>query len=209
MNDIHPLHFKAFSNMELVEEPGDKATTTPAQGPTTQEQWEQTLAQLRLMNEDLQKRKADAEKDRDLFRDLYSKASLHASEVSKENNELTERATLAETQAHDGVAMVKAAYEERLQLLEQEVERWKGQVHVLTVRDRRTDDELRRRAALEPELRMENLQLRGQLDALQEDYRRMEGILEGLNRQKVEDTSGLEETAKNPIPSPVTVELLS
>ena len=189
--------------MELTEEPGGRAASAnaAAQGPSTQEQWEQTLAELHSMNEDLQKRKADAEKDRDLFRDLYSRASLHASEVSKENNELTERATLAETQAHDGVAMVKATYEERLRLLEQEVERWKGQVHVLTERDRRMDDELRRRAALEPELRRENARLREQLIALEEDYRRVEGTLEDFTREDAVETSGMEETAKTLIPA--------
>lgn len=139
----------------------------------------------------MQKRRAEAEKDRDLFRDLYSKASLHASEVSKENNELTERASLAETQARDGLAMIKATYEERIRLLEQEVERWKGQVHVLTERDKRMDDELRRRAALEPELRTENIRLKEQLDSLEEDYRRMEGTLEGRSRQQVEGTREL------------------
>lgn len=139
----------------------------------------------------MQKRRAEAEKDRDLFRDLYSKASLHASEVSKENNELTDRASLAETQARDGLAMIKATYEERIRLLEQEVERWKGQVHVLTERDKRMDDELRRRAALEPELRTENIRLKEQLDSLEEDYRRMEGTLEGRSRQQVEGTREL------------------
>ena len=139
----------------------------------------------------MQKRRAETEKDRDLFRDLYSKASLHASEVSKENNELTERASLAETQARDGLAMIKATYEERIRLLEQEVERWKGQVHVLTERDKRMDDELRRRAALEPELRTENIRLKEQLDSLEEDYRRMEGTLEGRSRQQVEGTREL------------------
>ena len=162
--------------MPSAEEPGSSVPTVSSQGPTTQEEWEQTLAQLRSVNETLQKRKAEAEKDRDLFRDLYSKASLHASEVSKENNELTERATLAETQARDGLAMIKGTYEERIRLLEQEVERWKGQVHVMTERDKRMNDELRLRAALEPELRTQNMWLRGQLDSLEEEYRRMEGL---------------------------------
>ena len=151
--------------------------------PTTTEQWEQMLAQLRAENEDLRRRRTDAEKDRDLFRDLYSKASAHASEVTKENNELAERAALAEAQARDGVSMIKATFEERVRLLEQEVERWKGQVHVLTERDGRMDDEIRRRAALEPELRAENARLKEQLDHLEEDYGRMERLLEGMTKQ--------------------------
>ena len=60
--------------------PAVAAAPPPARSPATPEQWEQTLAQLRATNEELQRRRAEAEKDRDLFRDLYSKASAHASE---------------------------------------------------------------------------------------------------------------------------------
>lgn len=179
-----------------------------ADQPTSQlttEQWEQKLAQLRATNEELQRRRVEAEKDRDLFRDLYGKASAHASSVSAENNELAERAALAEGQARDGVAMLKATYEERIRLLEQEVLRWKGQCHVLTDRDGRMDDEIRRRAALEPELRAENERLREQIEALEEDYSRMEGLLEGMTRQQVAQTSQLESTVRHPMLASVEV----
>ncbi|TBU36472.1 hypothetical protein BD309DRAFT_1085159 [Dichomitus squalens] len=175
--------------------PTSGAAAVSARPPTTPEQWEQTLAQLRATNEELQRRRAEAEKDRDLFRDLYSKASSHASEVTKENNELAERAALAETQTHDGVAMIKATYEERIRLLEREVERWKKQIHVLTERDGRMDDEIRRRAALEPELRAENVLLRAQLEHLEEDYARLEGLLEKMTKQQIEETIVLGQTA--------------
>ena len=180
------------------------STETESSPPTT-EQWEQKLAQLRTANEELQRRRAEAEKDRDLFRDLYGKASAHASAVSAENNELSERAALAEGQARDGVAMLKATYEERVRLLEQEVARWKGQCRVLTERDSRMDDDIRRRAALEPELRAENEQLREQLERLEEDYARLEGLLDGMTRQQVEETSALESTVKDPILASVEV----
>ena len=163
------------------------------------EQWEQKLSQLRAENEQLQRRRADAEKDRDLFRDLYGKASAHASEVTRENNDLQERASLAEGQARDGIALIKATYTERVRLLEQDVERWKSQCHVLTERDARTDDELRRRAALEPELRAENEHLRGQLYALEEDYRRMEAVVEQITKQHVDETAILQSAANVPI----------
>ncbi|TFK92153.1 hypothetical protein K466DRAFT_582154 [Polyporus arcularius HHB13444] len=173
----------------------------------TTEQWEQKLAQLRTTNEELQRRRLEAEKDRDLFRDLYGKASAHASSVSAENNELTERAALAEGQAREGLAMLKATYEERIRLLEQETLRWKGQCQVLTDRDGRMDDEIRRRAALEPELRAENERLRDQIDSLEEDYASMEGLLEGMTRQQVEETSELESTAKHHVLAPLSVEV--
>ena len=98
------------------------APPTPAPpssiSPSPAADWEVQLLELRAENAELQRRHADAEKDRDLFRDLYGKASAHASAVSAENNELSERAALAEGQAREGVAMLKATYEERVRLLE-------------------------------------------------------------------------------------------
>ncbi|KAI0354268.1 hypothetical protein OH77DRAFT_524369 [Trametes cingulata] len=164
-------------------------------------EWEQKLSQLRAANEELQRRKAEAEKDRDLFRDLYNKASAHASEVTKENNELLERAELAEGQARDGLAMIKATYEERARRAESEALRWKTQYEIIVQRDTRTDDEVRRRAALEPELRLEVARLQEKLDNLEEDYRRMEGLLEGFTKEQVEETAEIAETAKVPIAS--------
>ncbi|KAI0673135.1 hypothetical protein C8Q78DRAFT_701859 [Trametes maxima] len=164
--------------------------------PAPSTEWELKLSQLRAANEELQRRKAEAEKDRDLFRDLYGKASSHASEVSKENNQLLERAELAEGQARDGLAMIKATYEERVRRTEQDAARWKAQYKLITERDSRVDDELRRRAALEPELRAEVQRLREKLQNLEEDYKRMESTLEGLTRDQVEETAAIATTAK-------------
>ncbi|KAI0324110.1 hypothetical protein GY45DRAFT_1331896 [Cubamyces sp. BRFM 1775] len=168
---------------------------------TSAAEWETKLAQLRKENEELQRRKAEAEKDRDLFRDLYSKASAHASEVSKENNELLERAELAEGQARDGLAMIKATYEGRVRRAEEEAKRWKAQYQLLTSRDTRMDDDIRKRAALEPELRAEIARLQDKLDNLEEDYVRMESMLEGLTKEQVEDAAQLAETAQTPVAS--------
>ncbi|OSD00038.1 hypothetical protein PYCCODRAFT_1414948 [Trametes coccinea BRFM310] len=168
----------------------------PATPPS---EWELKLAQLRAENEDLQRRKAEAEKDRDLFRDLYGKASAHASEVSAENNALLERAELAEGQVRDGLAMVRATFEARVRRAEEDAARWKAQYRLLCERDARTDDEVRRRAALEPELAAENARLREQLENLEEDYRRLEGLLEGLTKEEVEETEEIAETAQAPI----------
>ncbi|KAI9058778.1 hypothetical protein FKP32DRAFT_1614591 [Trametes sanguinea] len=177
----------------------DAPVVHAADAPTPSSEWEQKLAQLRAENEELQRRKAEAEKDRDLFRDLYSKASAHASEVSKENNALLERAELAEGQVRDGLAMVRATYDARVRAAEEDAARWKAQYRLLCERDARTADEIRRRAALEPELAAENARLRERLENLEEDYRRMEGLLEGLTREQVEETEEIAETAQAPI----------
>ncbi|KAI0772433.1 hypothetical protein BD413DRAFT_42765 [Trametes elegans] len=170
-----------------------------ALAPTAE--WELKLAQLRAENEELQRRKAEAEKDRNLFRDLYGKASAHASEVTKENHQLLERAELAEGQARDGLAMIRATYEERVRRAEEEATRWKAQYQLLTERDTRTDDEVRKRAALEPELRAEVARLQERLGNLEEDYRRLEGVLEGMTKEQAEETEELAETAQVPVTS--------
>jgi len=155
--------------------------------PTPKQGEQISVDQLQLINAELERRKADAEKDRDLFRDLYGKASAHASEVTKENNELQERLTLAEGQVREGLGMMKGMYEERIRRLEAESQKWKGLCEVLTKRDERTDDEVRRRAALEPELRAENARLKEELEKLGKDYHKMEDVLEQLAEQEEAD----------------------
>ncbi|KZT00210.1 uncharacterized protein LAESUDRAFT_718280 [Laetiporus sulphureus 93-53] len=145
------------------------------------------MEQLRLVSEELQRKKLDAEKDRELFRDLYSKASAHASAVTKENNDLHERLALAEGQVKDGLRMVRGTYEARIALLEAEAEKWRHVAEVLAARDNRTDDEVRRRAALEPELQEENRRLREELEKLRMDYRKMEQALAQSAEQKQAD----------------------
>lgn len=146
------------------------ASRSPSRKPETKPDLAMTIEHLRTTNDELQRKRTDAEKDRDLFRDLYNKASTHASEVSKENNALLDRAMLAEGQLRDGLEMVKGMYEDRIQKLEKEVDHWKDLCQVLTTRDARTNDELRRRAALEPELRHQNEQLRSDIEILAHDY---------------------------------------
>ncbi|KAI0651153.1 hypothetical protein C8Q79DRAFT_15322 [Trametes meyenii] len=184
--------------------PEDAALASKTQSAPSAE-WELKLSQLRTANEELQRRKAEAEKDRDLFRDLYGKASAHASEVSKENNQLLERAELAEGQARDGLAMIKATYEERVRRTEQEAARWRAQYKLITERDSRVDDELRKRAALEPELRAEVQRLREKLKSLEEDYKRVEGTLGGLTRDQVEEAATIKATAQVPVASSESV----
>ena len=150
-----------------------------------------TIEQLQAVNDELRRKKLEAEKDRDLFREMYSKASAHVSEVSKENNELLERAELAEGQVKDGLQMIKGTYEERVRVLEAEVERWKAQATLLTARDRRTleNEEFRRKAAMEPELRAENERLREEMKKLREDYDLLEATLAQIGEQELNDSA--------------------
>ena len=195
--------------------------TTQASQPSlsTQAEWEAALKQLRATNEDLQRRKADAEKDRELFRDLYNKASAHASDVTKENNELLERAALAEGQVKEGIVMIRETYELRVRKQAEEIKKLEGLNAILTARDVQTQGEsIRRRAAEEEGLRNENQRLRAEMAQLRMDYNRMERLLEQLGEQELEDldeeedgvTGALDEASTNaPIETQTSAVVLS
>ncbi|KAI0092338.1 hypothetical protein BDY19DRAFT_929556 [Irpex rosettiformis] len=151
---------------------------------------EAALEQLRAANELLQRQKADAERDRELFRDLYNKASSHASQVSKDNEELLERVTIAEGQVKDGVTMIRKTYADRVANLELEVSRLRKMNTIMARKDAMTDGEiLRRKAAEEEESRGENQRLRAELAQLRMDYNRVEGLLEQLEEEEPEHSS--------------------
>ena len=122
---------------------------------------------------DTARRLASAEDDRDLFRKLYDEASAHAQRLARENGELEERVTRAETQRDEGVKGVRAVFEARVRAAQEVAARWKGAHDVLVERNARTDDEVRRRAALEPELQEEVRRLRGELAFAREEMLRM------------------------------------
>ncbi|KAK7688676.1 hypothetical protein QCA50_008214 [Cerrena zonata] len=158
------------------------------------------VVQLQAANEELQRRKADAEKDRELFRELYGKASAHVGEVTKENNELLEQVTILEGKVNDGLVLIRGTYEERIRRLEEDVEKWKGMYGMLLERDKKMEGEdYRKRAALEPEIRAENLKLRDELDALSADYERMEKVLEQLGEQELNQLGEQEKVLKDTV----------
>ena len=53
----------------------------------------------------------------------------------------------------EGVAVLRATYDARVKNLEAELSQWRGLCSILRKKDERTDDEVRRRAGEEPELR--------------------------------------------------------
>lgn len=125
----------------------------------------------------LTRSKASAETDRDFFRDQYAQASMYVGSVRNEITELEDRVLIAEGKAKDGVGMIKATYEGRIRALEKDVIRWKSLAELLQEKDRRTGDEVRRKAGEEPELRMKNAELRQQIS-------RLEATIIGLSRER-------------------------
>jgi hypothetical protein len=105
--------------------------------------------------------------DVDFFRAQYQKASDFASRIRLENEELSARAALAESQATKGVALVRATFEGRVAKLEAEVQKYTALSEMLTERARRTDDNVRYRAAIMPELERECKRLEGRSSELE------------------------------------------
>lgn len=151
-----------------------------------------SVDELTASVESMRAAKIAAEKDRDFFREQYVQASGFVGSVREENVELEKRVEIAEGQAREGVAGIKALFEVfslelgslyqcvltgifkgRVKALQADVDRWKGLTQLLQEKDRRTNDELRLQAAQVPELR----ELCGRLDAqnksLESDVRKL------------------------------------
>ncbi|KAI0652056.1 hypothetical protein C8Q79DRAFT_1005287 [Trametes meyenii] len=157
-----------------------------ARGQLSEVRQEATTLAVRLeaTEKDWERRFKYAESDRDLFKNLYSEASTHAARLAKENAELEERAARAESQVRDGLAMVRGTFEAQAAKLRGEVEKWQGLCKVLQEKDKRTDDEVRRRAALEPQLREENERLLREAEIVRSDMEKMADIITLMREQR-------------------------
>jgi hypothetical protein len=147
--------------------------------------------------------KAQALADVDFFRGQYLRASAFASTTRTENEELLARATLAESQAVNGVAMVRKTFEGRVSKLEGEVRKYKALSEMLTERARRTDDDVRYRAALMPELEREFRELRRQYKETEAELEETGDELRAEKRANVKlkrRLANLEAKAKSPSP---------
>ncbi|KAI0673340.1 hypothetical protein C8Q78DRAFT_1076361 [Trametes maxima] len=166
-----------------------------AHGQLSEAQQEATTLTARLEStaQDWERRFKYAESDRDLFKNLYSEASTHAARLAQENAELEERAKLAESQVRDGLAMVRGTFEGQVQKLREEVAKWQGLCKVLQEKDERTDDEVRRRAALEPELREENERLLREAEIVRSDMEKMAGIIALMSERRGKSEDAMDE----------------
>ena len=71
----------------------------------------------------------------------------------------------------DGIVMMKAMFMGRVKQLESEAHRWKSLYHLKEMKDAKTDDEMRKRAAMEPELRADNARLERELENMEGDLK--------------------------------------
>ncbi|KAF8154419.1 hypothetical protein B0H34DRAFT_716392 [Crassisporium funariophilum] len=144
--------------------------------------WDTEKALLVGQVDSATKSKASAEQDRDFFREQYAKASGFVSSVRDENKELEKRIKIAEEQTQAGVGMVKATFELRIKKLEDDVQAWRKMAEFMMEKDRRTNDDVRRRAGEEPELRARCGRQEATLELAHERIEDLEAQLEEKDR---------------------------
>jgi len=174
--------------------------------------WSQEKVDLQAEAERLRSENARVLADVDFFREQYQRASAFASSTRSENEELSARAAVAESQAVNGVALVRATFEARVTKLEAEVRKYKALSEMLTERARRTDDDVRYRAALAPELEREFNQLHrrheeaeAELEDTRDELRAKKRVNARL-RRRVASLEGKEQAASkmSPVQEPMS-----
>jgi predicted nucleic acid-binding Zn-ribbon protein len=164
------------------------------------EKWEEERAALNASLQRAVELKQSAEKDRDFFLAEHAKASSFVLSVRGENVELEKRVQIAEGQARHGVAMVKTTLAARIDYLQRDAREWRMQAIFMREKIDRTNDDIRRRAAEEPELRARCEDLDEELESLQEQITNMDDEIRGKNEQimhlEVERENWKQEAAK-------------
>lgn len=131
---------------------------------------DEEITKLSASVDSLTRSKKSAEEDLNFIREQYMQASGYVSTVRAENDELEKRAKLASSQATQGVAMIRQTLEGRCKALETEILKWKDSCKLLLDKDLRTGDDIRRRAAEEPELRARCAELEEEYEIASQDY---------------------------------------
>jgi len=167
---------------EVQTDQGPEADTTL---DSERARWTQEKAALQDEVDALRGDKARALADVNFFREQYQRASDFASSTRSENEELSTRAALAESQTVNGVALVRATLEVRVTKLEAEVRKYKALSEMLTERARRTDDDVRFRAALMPELDRDLRQLSRQYGEAEAELEETQDELRAQKRANV------------------------
>jgi hypothetical protein len=170
---------KESAHKAQVDEVHKQLADVNAQWVSEKAAWEAERTQLLAQVESATSKKADAERDREFFREQYARASGFVASVRDENQELEKRIKIAEEQTQTGVGLIKATFELRVKTLEEDAKSWRKMAEFLIEKDQRTEnDELRRRAAEEPELRARCERQEGALEADEDRIELLEAQLE-------------------------------
>ena len=170
---------KESAHKAQVDEVHRQLADVNAQWVSEKAAWEAERTQLLAQVESATSKKADAERDREFFREQYARASGFVASVRDENQDLEKRIKIAEEQTQNGVGLIKATFELRVKTLEEDAKSWRKMAEFLIEKDQRTEnDELRRRAAEEPELRARCERQEGALEADEDRIEQLELQLE-------------------------------
>ncbi|KIK63307.1 hypothetical protein GYMLUDRAFT_464152 [Collybiopsis luxurians FD-317 M1] len=167
----------------------EEATTALSKPPEPEPQpiVDEFRTKIDYLEKDLSSARAaitSAEKDRDLFREQYVKASGYVSEVREENVQLLKRVEIAERQATEGVTLIKASFEERLRVSEEQSSSHLKITEFLMKKDAATD-RVRKDAVEAPELRAKIIKLEKDLAEMREEAEQLESAFE-VEQLKVE-----------------------
>ncbi|KZT75049.1 hypothetical protein DAEQUDRAFT_720259 [Daedalea quercina L-15889] len=146
------LSTEASARCALLEQEVDAAKQARS---SERQEWEKKAKEQDETVSRLRASKEESDLDRDLFREYYGKASSHAMEMKAKKEELEVELSVAQSQLSEGLSLIKGMYEERIKRIQEEADKWKSLCEVLAEKDERTNDDIRRRAAEEPELREE------------------------------------------------------
>jgi hypothetical protein len=116
--------------------------------------WESERALLDTRSAVSEQSRIQAERDREFIREQYANASEYVTTVREENKELEQRVKIAEDQSKRGVDLIKATFELQVVKLQDEATVWRKMAEFAIQKDIQTNDDIRRRAAEEPELRV-------------------------------------------------------
>ena len=114
-----------------------------------------------------------------------SRAELEEKLLSA-NARVTELESLVQTLKEEGFFAAQQVYKSQIQRLEQERARWQGLCTIFRQKDERTDDEIRRRAGEEPELRRKVEVLTERNEHLVAERKELEDELDQYEREEAE-----------------------
>lgn len=217
-----------MKDAEILRRVGVEVQTLPSQVPPTidprvaeleavlakeRAEWAEEREKLKQSVSMLETSRSNLRSESDFLREEYRKASGAAASLRSENIDLEKRATLAESQATQGVALVRGTFEVRVKRLEEDLGRAKALNHILIEKERRTDDSIRWKAALHDEIERENViltrkgeLLEAEIDELKEEIRSVKRENEKMDRymqkvkakrlKKVQSQAGMSDKTK-------------
>lgn len=106
-------------------------------------------------------------------------------QLQHERQQVTELQAALDGARHDGQAMRKATYDERIRQLEDDLKKSEQLYHIVKRQDELTNgDDIRRRAALEPELSAENKRLNAELEEQEAVNARLQKTIDELTAEE-------------------------